>query len=89
MGTGKPAHQNRSFITSRRKGLIARQYMRGLPRTLKFKLLEHNPTPTPDEMLSFTQRYGAVEPGLRVTKPQQAAASSATSTQQPAGSKKP
>ena len=34
-----------------KKALIARQYIRGLPRTVKFKLLEHNPTPTLDEML--------------------------------------
>lgn len=41
--------------------LISRQYMRGLPDALKLKLLEHNPTPTLEQMLSFTQRYRAVE----------------------------
>ena len=41
--------------------LISRQYMRGLPYALKLKLLEHNPTPTLEQMLSFTQRYRAVE----------------------------
>ena len=41
--------------------LISQQYMRGLPYALKLKLLEHNPIPTLEQMLSFTQRYGAVE----------------------------
>ena len=57
-------------------------------RSLKFKRLEHNPTPTLDEMLSITQRYSAVELGLRVTKHKQAAVSLATSTQQPAENKR-
>ena len=35
--------------------------MKGLPNILKLKLLEHNPTPNLDEMLSFVQRYRAVE----------------------------
>ena len=43
-----------SLPADAKKALIARQYMKGLPRTLKFKLLEHNPTPTLDELLSFT-----------------------------------
>ena len=43
-----------SLAADTKKALIARQYrqyMKGLPRTLQFKLLEHNPTPTLDEML--------------------------------------
>ena len=35
--------------------------MKGLPNLLKLKLLEHNPTPTLEEMLAFVQRYRAVE----------------------------
>ena len=50
-----------SLPADAKKALVARQYMRCLPRTLKFKLLEQNPARTIDEMLSFTQRYGAVE----------------------------
>ena len=41
--------------------LIQRQFMKGLPDTIKHKLLEHNPTPNIEEMLSFTQRYRAIE----------------------------
>ena len=41
--------------------LIHRQFMKGLPNILKLKLLEHNPTPNLDEMLSFVQQYRAVE----------------------------
>ena len=41
--------------------LIQRQFMKGLPNLLKLKLLEHNPTPTLEEMLAFVQRYRAVE----------------------------
>ena len=32
----------------------------GLPPTLKLKMLEHNPTPTLDEMVEFTQRFRAL-----------------------------
>ena len=35
--------------------------MKELPNLLKLKLLEHNPTPTLEEMLAFVQRYRAVE----------------------------
>lgn len=50
-----------SLAKEARLALITRQYMRGLPTHIKFKLLEHNPTPTLDEMMQFTQRYQAVE----------------------------
>ena len=43
-----------SLAPDTKKALLARQYrqyMKGLPRTLQFKILEHNPTPTLDEML--------------------------------------
>ena len=43
-----------SLAPDTKKALLARQYrqyMKGLLRTLQFKLLEHNPTPTLDEML--------------------------------------
>ena len=35
--------------------------MKSLPDTIKHKLLEHNPTPNLEEMLSFTQRYHVIE----------------------------
>ena len=35
--------------------------MRGLPSSIRGKLLAHNPTPTLSEMLSFVQRYRAIE----------------------------
>ena len=41
--------------------LIQGQFMNGLPNLLKLELLEHNPTPTLEEMLAFVQRYRAVE----------------------------
>ncbi len=47
--------------TDAKTALVQRQFMKGLPDVLKFKLLEHNPTPTLEEMLSFTQLYRAVE----------------------------
>jgi hypothetical protein len=37
--------------------LLTRQFSKGLPPTLKLKMLEHNPTPTLDEMVEFTQRF--------------------------------
>ena len=44
-----------------KSALLSRQFMRGLPSTIRGKLLEHNPTPTLTEMLGFVQRYRAVE----------------------------
>ena len=44
-----------------KKALVSRQFMRGLPGTIKIKLLEHDATPTLETMLSFAQRYQAVE----------------------------
>ena len=40
--------------------LLTRQFSRGLPPTLKLKMLEHNPTPTLNEMVEFTQRFLAL-----------------------------
>ena len=40
--------------------LLTRQFSKGLPTTLKLKMLEHNPTPTLDEMVEFTQRFRAL-----------------------------
>lgn len=41
--------------------LLARQFMRGLPSGIKGKLIEHNPTASLPDMLSFVQRFRAVE----------------------------
>ena len=35
--------------------------MKGLPKDMKIKLLEHDPTPKLDDMLSFVRRYRAVQ----------------------------
>ena len=40
--------------------LLTRQFSRGLPPTLKLKMLEHNPTPTLNEMVEFTKRFRAL-----------------------------
>ena len=40
--------------------LLTRQFSRGLPPSLKLKMLEHNPTPTLAEMIEFTQRFRAL-----------------------------
>ena len=40
--------------------LLTRQFSKGLPTTLKLKMLEHNPTRTLDEMVEFTQRFRAL-----------------------------
>ena len=40
--------------------LLTRQFSRGLPPTLKLKMLEHNPTPTLNEMVEFAQRFRAL-----------------------------
>ena len=40
--------------------LLTRQFSKGLPPSLKLKMLEHNPTPTLDEMIEFTQRFRAL-----------------------------
>ncbi len=44
-----------------KSALLSRQFMRGLPSSIRGKLLAHNPTPTLNEMLSFVQRYRAIE----------------------------
>ena len=40
--------------------LLTRQFSKGLPTALKLKMLEHNPMPTPDEMVEFSQRFRAL-----------------------------
>ena len=40
--------------------LLTRQFLRGLPPTLKLKMLKHNPTPKLDEMVEFTQHFRAL-----------------------------
>ena len=41
--------------------LLLRQFMRGLPKNLKIKMLENDPTPTLTDMVTFVQRYYAVQ----------------------------
>lgn len=49
-----------SLSNDARTALLTRQFSKGLPATLKLKMLEHNPTPTLDEMVEFTQRFRAL-----------------------------
>ena len=46
--------------------LTARQFMRGLPNELQIKLLESDPVPTLEKMVTFTQNMRAIE---RTTMP--------------------
>ena len=41
--------------------LLHRQFMKGLPRSVQLKLLESDSTPSLDIMLSFSQRFRAIE----------------------------
>ena len=53
------AHAN--LAVEAKSALLSRQFMRGLPSSIRRILLAHNPTPTLSEMLSFVQRYRAIE----------------------------
>lgn len=44
-----------------KEALLTRQFMRGLPKALKIKLLQDNPTPDLMQMVSFVQRHRAVQ----------------------------
>ena len=44
-----------------KEALLLRQFMRGLPRNLKIRMLENYPTPTLANMVAFVQRYRAVQ----------------------------
>ena len=50
-----------NLASDAKSALVQRQFMRGQPNPIKLKLLEHNPTPNLEEMLSFKQRYRAIE----------------------------
>ena len=41
--------------------LLTRQFMKGLPNNMKIKLLQDDPTPNLERMLSFVRRYRAVQ----------------------------
>ena len=56
--------------------LLRRQFMRGLPRDLRLKLLESDPTPDLDKMVQFAQRFRALG-----ALPQPPTACSATAAQ--------
>ena len=56
--------------------LLRRQFMHGLPRDLKLKLLESDPTPDLDTMVQFAQRFRALD-----ALPQPQATYSATAAQ--------
>ena len=57
--TGEKADPN--LAVEAKSALLSRQFMRGLPSSIRRKLLAHNPTPTLSEILSFAQRYRAIE----------------------------
>jgi hypothetical protein len=44
-----------------KSALLSRQIMGVLPSSIRGKRLAHNPTPTLSEMLSFVQRYRAID----------------------------
>ena len=46
---------------SGRNALLSRQFIKGLSSTLRYKLLEHNPTPTLQEMREFVHRFRATQ----------------------------
>ena len=46
-----------------RSALLSRQFMKGLPPSLRLKLLEDNPTPTLREMTDFVARFRAIHRG--------------------------
>ena len=43
------------------EALLFRQFIRGLPRNLKIRMLENDPTPTLANMIAFVQWYRAVQ----------------------------
>ena len=49
-----------SLSNDAKTALLTRQFSKGLPPTIKLKMLEHNPTPSLDEMVEFTQRFRAL-----------------------------
>ena len=50
-----------SLKAEAKKALLTPQFMKGLSNDMKIKLLEHDPTPKLDDMLSFVRRYRAVQ----------------------------
>ena len=57
--SGEKADPN--LAVEAKSALLSRQFMRGLPSSIRRKLSAHNPTPTLSEILSFAQRYRAIE----------------------------
>ena len=49
-----------SLSNDAKTALLTRQFSKGLPTTLKLKMLHYNSTPTLDEMVEFTQRFRAL-----------------------------
>ena len=43
-----------------KQALLSRQFLRGLPKDLKLRLLEHDPTPKLTSMVEFVQRFRAI-----------------------------
>jgi len=44
-----------------KNALLTRQFMKGLPKSIRIKLLESDPTPDLNKMVSFVQRYRAIQ----------------------------
>ena len=57
--TGEKADPN--LAVEAKSALLSRQFMRGLPSSIRRKHSAHNPTPNLSEILSFAQRYRAIE----------------------------
>ena len=65
-----------------KEALLGRQFLTGLPTAMRLKLLEHNPTPTLPEMVSFCKQLLAIRlvAGDAPSPPLCAAATSSEST---------
>ena len=44
-----------------KNALLTRQFMKGLPKSIRIKLLESDPTPDLNKMVSFAQRYRVIQ----------------------------
>lgn len=51
-----------SLVEDARKTLLSRQFMKGLQPHIRLKLLESNPTPSLEDMVTYIQRFRAVHP---------------------------
>eukprot|EP00794_Sanderia_malayensis_P011676 gene11676-biopygen9348 len=63
--------------------LLGRQFMKGLPNSMRFKLLEHNPVPSLNEMVTFSKQFLAVRSDASISKLSCAATTTPVSAESP------